>query len=169
MMNSKALLKLGTASLISLGAITYLVPASFSSESIETNTKIDKSEVISQQVALSGEFTAAEAPTTGTATIVESNGQTYLEIDSAFSTGDTAPDLQVLLDTVEQPPAAYDDADYTRYLNLGGLQSITGEQRYPIPSFVDPSQFASVVIWCRMANATYGYAPLTNDSSASIR
>ena len=167
-MNLKLLLKLGTASLISLGTITYLSPA-ISSELIEANTKESKV-LISQQIALkSGEFTAAEAPTTGTAKIVESNGQMYLEIDSAFRTGDTAPDLQVLLDTVEQPPAAYDDADYTRYLNLGGLQSITGEQRYPIPSFVDPSQFASVVIWCRMANATYGYAPLTNDSSASIR
>lgn len=168
-MNSKALLKLGTASLISIGAITCFSPASFSSESIET--KIEKSKIlISQQIALmSGEFVAAEAPTTGTAKIVEDNGQMYLEIDSAFQTGDTAPDLQILLDTVEQPPASYEDADYTRYLNLGGIQSITGEQRYPIPNFVDPSQFSSVVIWCRMANATYGYAPLSSDSSASLR
>lgn len=130
-----------------------------------------QSEVVIAQTAalMSGEFTAAEAPTTGTANIVESNGQTYLEIDSAFRTGDTAPDLQVLLDTVEQPPAAYEDGDYTRYLNLGSLQSITGEQRYPIPDFVDTSQFASVVVWCRMANATYGYAPLSGDTSASIR
>lgn len=156
---------MGTASLISLGVITYFSPA-ISSESIDAdNSKV----LISQQTALkSGEFTAAEAPTTGTAKIVESNGQMYLEIDSAFQTGNTAPDLQVLLDTVEQPPAAYDDADYTRYLNLGGLQSITGEQRYPIPNFVDPSQFSSVVIWCRMFNATYGYAPL-NNNSVSIR
>ena len=72
-MNLKALLKLGTASLISLGAITYFSPA-ISSESVETN--IDRSEVLSQQVALSGEFTAAEAQTTGTGKIVESNGQT---------------------------------------------------------------------------------------------
>ena len=129
------------------------------------------SEVVVAQVAalMSGEFTAAESPTTGTANIVEENGQTYLEIDSAFRTGNTAPDLQVLLDTVEQPPAAYEDADYTRYLNLGGLQSITGEQRYPIPDFVDTSQFASVVVWCREFNATYGYAPLSSDTSASIR
>ena len=129
------------------------------------------SEVIAVRVAalMSGEFTAAESPTTGTANIVEESGQTYLEIDSAFSTGDTAPDLQVLLDTVEQPPAAYEDADYTRYLNLGGLQSITGEQRYPVPDFVDTSQFNSVVVWCREFNATYGYAPLSSDTSASIR
>ena len=168
-MNLKALLRLGTASLISLGAITYFSPAGFSSESIET--KIEKSKIlISQQIALiSGEFVAAEAPTTGTAKIVEDNGQMYLEIDSAFSTNDQAPDLQILLDTVEQPPATYGDAESTRYLNLGGIQSVTGEQRYPIPDFVEPSQFASVVVWCRMANATMGYAPLQNDTSASLR
>ena len=167
-MNSKTLLKLGTASLISLGAITYFSPASFSSESTEPN--VDRSEVlISQQIALmSGEFVAAEAPTTGTAKIVESNGQMYLEIDSAFSTNDQAPDLQILLDTVEQPPTSYGDAESTRYLNLGGIQSVTGEQRYPIPDFIDPSQFASVVVWCRMANATMGYAALKSNSSASL-
>ncbi len=117
---------------------------------------------------MSGEFVAAEAPTTGTAKIVDEDGQKYLEIDSAFSTNDQAPDLQILLDTVEQPPGSYQDADATRYLNLGGIQSVTGEQRYPIPDFVDPSQFASVVVWCRMANATMGYATLKNDGSASI-
>lgn len=109
---------------------------------------------------LSGNFMAAEAPTTGMAKIVEENGKKYLEIDSAFSTTDQAPDLQVLLDTEAEPPANYQDAEATRYLNLGGLQSVTGEQRYPIPEFVDETQFQSVVIWCRMANATIGYATL---------
>lgn len=152
-------------------ASTFVMLAISTNTNASPNRPVSRSSkvIIAQVAALSGEFTAAEAPTTGTANIVEENGQTYLEIDSAFSTGDTAPDLQVLLDTVEQPPAAYEDADYTRYLNLGSLQSITGEQRYPIPDFVDTSQFASVVIWCRMFNATYGYAPLSSDSSASIR
>jgi Electron transfer DM13 len=124
--------------------------------------------VIAQTATLiSGSFVAAEAPTTGTAKIVEENGQTYLEIDSAFSTTDQAPDLQVLLDTVEQPPSKYQDSESGRYLNLGGLQNVTGEQRYPIPEFVDTAQFKSVVVWCRMANATIGYASLTGDGSAN--
>ena len=129
------------------------------------------SRVIIAQVAalMSGEFTAAEAPTTGMAQVVEENGQKYLQIDSAFSTTDRAPDLQVLLDTVEQPPASYEGAESGRYLNLGGLQNVSGEQRYPIPEFVDVSQFNSVVVWCRMANATIGYAPLSGDTSVSIR
>ena len=168
-MNPKSLLKLGTAFSIGIAVIVSLSYASFSSELTENN--LEQSEVsIAQTIALkSGEFVAAEAPTTGTAKIVDEGGQKYLEIDSAFTTNDQAPDLQILLDTVAQPPATYQDTDDTRYLNLGGIQSFTGEQRYPIPDFVDPSQFASVVVWCRMANATMGYAPLENDSSASIR
>lgn len=127
-------------------------------------------EIIAGAKALmSGTFVAAEAPTTGTAQIVEENGQKYLEINSAFSTTDRAPDLQILLDTVEQPPASYETSESGRYLNLGGLQSINGEQRYPIPEFVDVSQFKSVVVWCRMANATIGYASLAADSSASLQ
>ena len=168
-MNSKSLFKQVSASLVSIGVIVSLSPASFSSESIENN--LAQSQIaLAQTVALmTGEFVAAEAPTTGTARIVDEGGQKYLEIDSAFSTNDQAPDLQILLDTVEQPPTTYSDAETTRYLNLGGIQSVTGAQRYPIPEFVDPSQFASVVVWCRMANATMGYAPLTSDTSASLR
>ena len=89
--------------------------------------------VASTSIAQSGNFVAAEAPTTGMAKIVEENGQKYLEIDSAFGTTDQAPDLQVLLDTVAEPPANYQDAESHRYVNLGSLQSVTGEQRYPIP------------------------------------
>ena len=165
-MNTKSLL-IGMTFLVGTGAITSLAPASFSSELIREN--IGRSRLVIAQTVMSGEFVAAEAPTTGTAKIVDEDGQKYLEIDSAFSTNDQAPDLQILLDTVEQPPANYETADATRYLNLGGIQSVTGEQRYPIPNFVDPAQFASVVVWCRTANATMGYAPLDSGNSASIR
>lgn len=170
-MNTKLLLKSATAALFGVGAIALLSQTSqaFLLESPKNNLE-NPSTLISQATELvSGEFVAAEAPTTGTAKIVEEDGQQYLEIDSAFTTTDQAPDLQVLLDTVEQPPATYEDAESTRYLNLGGIQSVTGEQRYPIPNFIDPSQFASVVVWCRMANATMGYAPLTSDASTSSR
>ena len=166
-MNTKSLLKLGMAFLVGIGAIVSLAPASFSSESIQEQLQRSRL-VVAQTALLSGEFVAAEAPTTGTAKIVDEDGQKYLEIDSAFSTNDQAPDLQILLDTVEQPPTTYEAADSTRYLNLGGIKSVTGEQRYPIPDFVDPSQFASVVVWCRTANAVMGYAPLDSNNSASI-
>ena len=169
-MNTKSLLKSATASLIGVGAIALLSQTSQAFMLESSKSSLEKPLIlISQTMALmSGEFVAAEAPTTGKAQIVEENGQKYLEIDSAFTTTDQAPDLQILLDTTNEPPATYEGAESTRYLNLGGIQSVTGEQRYPIPDFVDPSQFASVVVWCRMANATIGYAPLTSDTSANI-
>jgi hypothetical protein len=157
-----------------IGAVASVLALSNLSETLGANAQLNRTGnaqvLITQSTALmSGSFVAAEAPTTGTAKIVQENGKKFLEIDSAFSTTDQAPDLQVLLDTVEQPPAKYQDSESGRYLNLGGLQNVTGEQRYPIPEFVDTAQFKSVVIWCRMANATIGYASLAGDGSASAK
>jgi hypothetical protein len=120
-----------------------------------------------QMVALTGTFVASEAPTTGAVRIVTEDGQRYLEIDAAFSTKEQAPDLQVLLDTTQTPPSSY--SDFGTYINLGGLQSTSGAQRYPIPDVINLADFQSVVIWCRMANATMGYAVLDGDRSATVQ
>jgi hypothetical protein len=117
--------------------------------------------------AFSGTFVAAEAPTTGKAQIIETDGQRYLVLDSAFSTTDQAPDLQVILETSDVPPSSY--SDFGTFVNLGGLQNVKGEQRYPIPDAINLSQFKSVAIWCRMANATMGYATLGGASNAGAR
>ncbi|NJK36343.1 MAG: DM13 domain-containing protein [Oscillatoriales cyanobacterium RM1_1_9] len=106
-----------------------------------------------------GKFVAGEAPTTGTARIITEDGHRYLEFDTAFSTSDQGPDLHVLLDTAAKPGQSYQNLG--QVLNLGKLRNVKGAQRYPLPDFVNPSQFKSVVIWCRMANATFGYATLT--------
>lgn len=107
---------------------------------------------------MSGTFMTVEKPTKGMARIVMEGGHHYLELDKAFSTSDQGPDLHVLLDTTETPPKTYENMG--TYVNLGKLKSYTGAQRYPIPDAIDPSQLKSVVIWCRMANATFGYASL---------
>lgn len=114
--------------------------------------------VAQSPASLAGTFVAAEAPTTGTARIVTEGGHRYLEIDSAFHTNDQAPDLHVLLETSATPPSSY--TTFGSYVNLGKLQSVSGAQRYPIPDAIDLAQFKSVSIWCRMANATMGYAAL---------
>jgi hypothetical protein len=106
----------------------------------------------------SGAFVAGEVPTTGTARIVTEGGHRYLELDAAFSTGDMGPDLHVLLDSATQPPKSYDNLGSP--INLGKLSSFTGAQRYPIPDSVDVTNVRTAVIWCRTANATFGYAPL---------
>lgn len=156
---------LASALSISAAAITVATPVTGNPESITaTESLVTQSE---STIALAGTFVAAEAPTTGTAQIIEEDGQRYLVLDSAFSTTDQAPDLHVVLETSEVPPGSY--ADFGSFVNLGALQSVTGEQRYPIPDAVDLSKFKSVSIWCRMANATMGYAVLRGASSASIQ
>lgn len=106
----------------------------------------------------SGNFIAGEKPTTGMAKIVKEAGHNYLELNAAFSTSNQGPDLHVLLDTAATPPKKYENLGPT--VNLGKLRSYSGAQRYPLPDAINPSQIKSVVIWCRMANATFGYAPL---------
>lgn len=116
------------------------------------------------RIAFSGTFVAAEAPTTGTVRILEQGGQRYLVLDSAFSTNNQAPDLHVLLETAGVPPRTY--SNFGSFVNLGKLHRVNGEQRYPIPNAINLSQFRSVAIWCRMANATMGYATLAEGSNA---
>lgn len=118
------------------------------------------------RAAFSGTFVAAEHPTSGTARIVSENGQRFLVLDGAFKT-DQGPDLHVILDPSAKPPMKYENL--TRYVNLGRLQKVNGEQRYPIPATVELSKFKSVAVWCRMANATFGYAPLNPVGNASVR
>jgi hypothetical protein len=119
-----------------------------------------------QSVAVaSGTFVAGEAPTTGTARIVSEGGHRYLELDSAFSTSNMGPDLHVLLDATAQPPQSYTNLGSS--VNLGKLHDYSGAQRYPIPDAINLASFRTVVIWCRMANATFGYAPLSPINSAS--
>lgn len=106
-----------------------------------------------------GTFVGAEKPTTGQARIVSEGKNHYLELDKAFSTSNQGPDLHILLDTTANPPKTY--KNQKGVTNLGKLRSFTGAQRYPIPGSVNLSNVKSVVIWCQMANATFGYAPLT--------
>jgi hypothetical protein len=112
----------------------------------------------SSSIIMSGSFMTAEKPTTGMAKIVSEGGHKYLELDASFSTSNQGPDLHVLLDPSQKPPQTY--TQMNSFINLGKLHSYTGAQRYPIPDAIDLAKFKSVVIWCRMANATFGYAPI---------
>lgn len=135
--------------------------------STETNAVIVAQ---TQSVAImSGTFVAAEKPTTGVARIVRQDGHHYLELDSAFSASDQGPDLHVLLEPSQKPPQTYQTQQSGSYVNLGKLQKFKGTQRYPIPDAINLSSFKSVSIWCRMANATFGYAPLRPTSNASAK
>jgi hypothetical protein len=115
---------------------------------------------VAMKKPMAGRFVAGEKPTTGSARIIEDGGHYYLELDGAFSTSDQGPDLHVLLDMTAQPPQNYDANTSHRYLNLGKLEKFSGAQRYPLPDSINVANYKSAVIWCRMANATFGYAAL---------
>ncbi|MFB2897234.1 DM13 domain-containing protein [Aerosakkonemataceae cyanobacterium BLCC-F50] len=166
-------MKLNQLLLLSTTLLIGTVPISSYATALSTNSPsqtTSSSELVAQNqvVALkSGSFVAAEKPTTGAVRIVRDNGHRFLEIDGAFSTSDQGPDLHVLLDTVDKPPQAYQNQG--RVINLGRLRSYNGAQRYPIPDSINLNSFKSVVIWCRMANATFGYAPLRSTNMANAK
>jgi hypothetical protein len=146
-----------TSALIAVAPISYAIADQSGIQTV----------VQSQSMAIaSGTFVAGEAPTTGIARIVTEDGHRYLELDTAFSTSNMGPDLHVLLEATETPPQSY--VNLGSAVNLGSLQNFSGAQRYPIPDTIDLAEFNSVVIWCRMANATFGYAPLSSVSNAGI-
>lgn len=160
-----------TISLLSVATVSALANQvdSQGSEAIVTQGQVAQNQVAQgQSVAISaGTFVAAEHPTAGSAQIVEENGHRYLEFDAAFST-DQGPDLHVLLDKTVTPPQSYMDTEAGRYVNLGGLKAVNGTQRYPIPDEIQVGNYQSVAVWCRMANATFGYAPLQPTGAASL-
>lgn len=155
---------LGTTSLLisTLSVSSYVVRVSANPSFNELNAIVAQRQQLVAE--MSGTFVAAEHPTSGMARIVTEKGRRYLVLDSAFKTSSQGPDLHVVLDPTEKPPMQYQDP--TSYVNLGKLQKFNGEQRYPIPAAINLSNFKSVAIWCRMANATFGYAPLRSTASA---
>lgn len=157
-MKLNQLLLLGTTSLLLSTVSIYSYAETTGNNSVKLNSP---QTIVAQSQSgsmMSGAFMAGEKPTTGMAKIVNEGGHYYLELDDAFSTSDQGPDLHILLDSNEKPMQTYDNLN--GFLNLGKLQSYNGTQRYPIPDVVNPEEFKSVVIWCRMANAVFGYAPL---------
>ncbi|MEO1003169.1 MAG: DM13 domain-containing protein [Cyanobacteria bacterium J06638_7] len=112
----------------------------------------------------SGAFVDGEHPTTGTARLLQQDGSTTLELDEAFSTSSSGPDLVVALhrsaDVIGSttPPAfPINEGDY---VVLARLQSTSGAQSYAVPPEIQTDEFESAVIWCRRFNATFGAARL---------
>lgn len=115
-------------------------------------------------VLSSSTFVDGEHPTRGGVRIVKQNNQRQLELDSAFKTSTSGPDLVVILhrsaDVIgSTPPPAFPikEGDYTL---LAPLKSYTGAQSYPIPDDLNLADFKSAAIWCRRFNATFGAATL---------
>lgn len=158
------------ASVLSLSAYAAGMSTLSAVNPLVTSTEANTVVAQKQSVAImSGTFLAAEKPTIGVARIVRQDGHHYLEFNSAFSASDQGPDLHVLLEPSQKPPQSYQAQQSGSYVNLGKLQKVKGTQRYPIPDAINLSNFKSVSIWCRMANATFGYAPLRPIATAGAQ
>lgn len=111
-----------------------------------------------KRLITSGEFVTVDQAkdTTGTARIVEKDGQRLLEFDGAFDTA-RGPDVQVVLYRGDSVPVSIDEADY---IVVGDLKSFEGSQGYVLPADINLDDYGSVAIWCAEFNVTFGYADL---------
>jgi Electron transfer DM13 len=152
------------------GAVTEQSVSSSKSESSVSTAPVINSpsppETQSSQASVlrSGKFVDGEHPTQGTVRIVMENNQRLLELDQAFTTSTSGPDLVVILHRLAdvigstKPPAfPIKEGDYVL---LAPLKSYSGTQRYLIPANLKLNDFKSAAIWCRKFNATFGSATL---------
>ena len=90
---------------------------------------------------------------TGPVSLVELDGKTYLRFENvAIQNG---PDLHVYL--ARGTGGAYDGS---RDLYLGGLKATNGSFNYELPAGTIPSDFKSVVVWCRAFAVLFTWADL---------
>lgn len=106
----------------------------------------------------SGQFVGVDQshPTSGTARIVEKDGQRFLELGSDFDTVN-GPAVQIVLHKGNSVPASLTEGSY---VYIADLQSFDGAQRYLIPADVDITAYESVAIWCEEFNVTFGFADI---------
>jgi hypothetical protein len=109
-------------------------------------------------------FQKAEAPVTGGFTVEQRGGKTNLVFSKDFSTNPQAPALQVVLLKSATPLKSLKAPHYPlsagSYTQVAPLKSAKGAQTYTLPAGVDVKAFGSVLIWCKVANATMAWAPL---------
>lgn len=135
-----------TIALTGFGGLA-IAPASVNAEPIAKNVTLS-----------SGNFVTVDAghPTQGTATIIEENGQKYLQLSDSFRTA-SGPTVYVVFHRNSSVARSLQSQDY---VTLAPLFSTSGAQRYRIPSSIDLNAFNSVAIWCERFNITFGYASI---------
>lgn len=105
-----------------------------------------------------GRFASLEHETRGTALVVElADGSRFVRLEDLDTSN--GPDLRVMLSSVEPQEDwyVYDDG---ALLDLGALKGNVGSSNYEIPDDVDPSEFRSIVVWCRRFSVGFGVAPV---------
>ena len=152
-MNSQYLKTFGLASAI---ALTTIGSFGLFSE-IRAESLLQKDQIVLAQATENNNFVSVgRKSTNGQIKIINENGKKYLEFDQSFAT-DNGPDLKVVLHRNSFVSSSIDESDY---IEIAPLESFRGQQRYLIPEDVDLANYATVAIWCRRFNVTFGYARL---------
>jgi hypothetical protein len=167
-----SIMKLKQKMLLSLASVVIVscsteIPQNQAAATPSTQTEsLVQSKQVDQKSVKSGTFVSGEHTTQGTASIVNRNGKSFLELGSNFKTSNLGPDLVVILhqsnnvlSTTKPPAYPLKKGDY---VILAPLQKFNGIQSYAIPSSVDLAKYNSAVIWCRKFNATFGTATLNS-------
>jgi hypothetical protein len=149
-MKSKSLIIIGCLAVLTIGCTNQNQTVT------ETPTQTATATTITTSNVKPGTFQSAAHPTQGQVTLVQEAGKNYLEFNQDFKT-DLGPDLQVILSRSENPASGVKDGNYIR---IARLQKTSGSQRYALPDNVNLEEFKSVAVWCRLFNATFGYAVL---------
>ena len=113
-------------------------------------------------VLMSGTFVSRDHGTSGVVRVLElSDGSRIVRLEGLDT--DNGPDLFVYLSTnpADGDEGAFDDD----FANLGRLKGNKGDQNYELTPDVDPSRFASVVIWCDRFDSAFGAADLAATAS----
>lgn len=84
---------------------------------------------------------------------LDSGGQEILFIDVSITNG---PDLYVYLSKKSSFASSSDDPG--EYSNLGQMPAVTGNFTVHIPSQVDGTEYASVLVWCLQFSVLFTYA-----------
>ena len=151
----KNLLSTGLSAIMLTAVITPVAQTVNIADALASKPSITRA---AKSVLASGQFVTVDQShaTTGTARIVEKDGQRFLEFDAAFDTA-RGPAVQVVLHKANSVPVSLAESDY---VYIGDLQSFEGAQRYAIPADINIEDYESVAIWCQEFNVTFGYADI---------
>ncbi|MER5486307.1 DM13 domain-containing protein [Streptomyces sp. NPDC002812] len=114
------------------------------------------------QTLAQGSLISHEHTTTGTAKLIRlPDGSHTLRLENLDTSN--GPDLRVWLTDapVKEGTAGWRVFDDGKYVSLGKLKGNKGDQNYAIPADVNPSDYASITIWCDRFDVSFGAAALT--------
>lgn len=93
------------------------------------------------------------------ATIIEENGQFFLEFYHSLNATAQSPHLVLALATEGEPNVSFLSPS-DRYVEIGALAQKAGKHRYLLPPSIEVGRYHSVVIWCDELDTMMGYIPI---------